>query len=180
MKTIIKITTVFLLIGLPLLGKSQFKASMGAEVTSALGDFSELVSYGFGLSAGGEYNFTDKFGITGQIGFVYLIPEKRYASAYMMPMQGGLKFYFESKDNGPYMLPFIGAHKLSVTPNDYFIQGKTINGITVTKTDVSYGFGIGYLTTAKFDICLRYNMVSDGNGNTSSYFGLRLAREFGN
>jgi len=97
MKKLKKITILLLVTVFPLIGKSQFKASVGSEVTSALDDFSHYVSYGFGLSGGAEYNFTDKFGITAQLGYIYLIPEARYASAFMMPMQGGLKFYIESK-----------------------------------------------------------------------------------
>ena len=178
MKKLKKITVLLLIAFFPLIGKSQFKASVGAEITSALGDFSNLVSVGFGLSGGAEYNFTDKFGITAQLGYIYLIPEARYASAFMMPMQGGLKFYIESKENGPYISPIIGAHKLSITTKDYVIQRQTIPEKTVTKTNASYGFGMGYLFRAKFDVSVRYNIITDDDGNTSSYFGLRLAIEF--
>ncbi|PJA08462.1 MAG: hypothetical protein COX70_03620, partial [Flavobacteriales bacterium CG_4_10_14_0_2_um_filter_32_8] len=164
MKKLKKITVLLLIAFFPLIGKSQFKASVGAEITSALGDFSNLVSVGFGLSGGAEYNFTDKFGITAQLGYIYLFPEEQYASAYMLPMQGGFKFYIESKENGPYMVPIIGVHKLSITTKDFVIQGQTIPGITVAKTNVSYGFGMGYLFTAKFDFSVRYNIISDDDG----------------
>ncbi|MBW6483643.1 MAG: porin family protein [Vicingaceae bacterium] len=179
MKKLKKVTFLLLVTVIPLIGKSQIKVSVGSEVTSALDDFSHYVSYGFGLSGGAEYNFTDKFGITAQLGYIYLIPEADYASAFMVPMQGGLKFYIESKENGAYISPIIGAHKLSITTKDYVFQGQIIPRKTVAKTNVSYGFGMGYLFRAKFDVSVRYNLITDDDDdNTSSYFGLRLALEF--
>ena len=156
---------------------AQFKVSAGLELAMPLGDFSNLASFGAGISAGGEFALGDNMGLTGQVGYIYLAPADGFASAYMMPFQAGFKYYFDSNEGGLYAHAQVGMHTLSVTTQDYEFFGVTIPGITSSSTDLSYGVGAGYLINEKIDIGARYNIIS-GNGGSSNYIGIRTAYNF--
>jgi len=161
----------------PFASKSQFKASIGTEVTRAMGKFGNAISFGFGVSGGVEYAFTNKFGLMVLAGYIHQIPNNEYKSSYMIPVQATMKFYFNCSYNGPYMTPILGIHKVSITKKDYQFLGQTTPGITNAVTNASFGFGMGYLTFTKFDFYFRINWASYGYGY-GTYLALRFAREF--
>lgn len=167
------------LIFTPSISKSQFKKSIGIEGVTAFGDFGDVVSLGFGASLSAENCFTNKFGLELQGGYIYLLTEENYKSAYMIPLQAGFKFYFNYYDYGPYMKPIIGIHKTSITSESYSYSGITVPGITISHTDMSFGFGMGYVTEKKFDFYFRLNWITYGK-STGNYISIRIAKEFWN
>ncbi|PCI93857.1 MAG: hypothetical protein COB15_15610 [Flavobacteriales bacterium] len=164
---------LLILLAFPLIAKSQIKTSIGLETTSANSNLNYHNSYGFGISSIIEYTFTLKFGLAAQIGYIHLLPNSYYKSANMIPLQAIMKFYFNYNDQGAYMTPMLGIHKHKYTTKEYTIIGQTTPSKTTSITNRSFGFGIGYLTTSKFDFYFRINWVDSGK-----YLGLRLAREF--
>ena len=176
MKLLFRTLFLFILV-LPLIANSQFKTSIGIETTLAKGELSRQISYGFGISSILEYTFTNKFGLTAHIGYFHLLPKESYKSASMIPFQAAMKFYFNYYDQGAYMTPIFGFHKYSYTTKESTNFGRTTPSITTSITDTSFGFGIGYLTTSKFDLYFRINWISHRYG-IGKYLGLRLAREF--
>jgi len=178
-----KITKVLGLLGLCLIGLSQeskaqgFTFSGGLEVALPLGDFGNLASFGVGASVGGEYALNDNMGITLNAGYIFLVPEEFFASAFMLPYQAGYKYYFDSNENGFYGHAQIGFHTVSATSEDISLFGTNIGGVTVSSTDLSYAIGVGYLINEKIDLGLRYNIVAT-EVSSSNYIGLRTAYNF--
>ena len=168
---------VLIFIGSVKISKAQFNASIGLEGAIMQGDFKSLTSVGFGATAGGELGLTEKSGLTAQVGYIYLIPEERYESAYMIPIQGGFKLYTNSKDEGIYIHFQVGAHRLSATRASFTFFGATIPKQTATNTDPSYGLGLGYIANKKLDIAIRYNLVSIDKA-TFNYIGIRVGYTF--
>ena len=178
MKKIMKLAAALALVaGFANTSNAQFGASVGLEVAMPLGDFSNLASFGAGVSGAGEYAMSDNAGITGTIGYIYLAPADGIASAYMMPMQLGFKYYFDSNEGGFYGHGQLGVHTLSATTEDFEIFGTTIPGVTASSTELSYAVGAGYLVGESLDFGLRYNIIS-GDGGSSNYLGVRVGYNF--
>lgn len=154
--------------------KGQFNLSIGVEGVVTQGGFKRIASYGFGGTFGAEIGVSDKSGVTIQAGFIYLIPEESYAATHMLPFQAGLKMYFNSKDNGAYFHPHVGAHIVSETTKGYSGFGYTIPEKNNKFTGVSYGLGIGFISNKKLDVEVKYILVSKNDG-TINYLGLRAS-----
>jgi hypothetical protein len=105
MKITIKITVIILLMVIPLIGKSQFKVSIGAEATS--GGFGQIASNGFGITAGANYNIKEKFAVIAHAGYDYLLTKEDYESANMYHVQGGFNIYFKSNEGTQMSKPLI-------------------------------------------------------------------------
>lgn len=95
----------------------------------------------------------------------------------MMPIQLGFKMYTNSKENGVYIRPLIGVHKVSATKPSYTFLGITIPEETASYTRASYGLGLGYVANKKIDVEIRYNLVNQNDG-TIDYIGIRVAYNF--
>ena len=154
------------------------KTSLGLELAVMKGDFKNIASFGIGTSGELELALTEKFGLTAQIGYLYLSPDDMYKSAFMMPIQLGFKLYTNSKEEGVYIQPKVGVHKVSTTKPSFVILGTEIPEQTYSFTSMSYGFGFGYMTGGKINIELRYNLVSNNGEGTMDYIGMRVAYNF--
>ncbi len=154
--------------------QAQFSASIGLEGAIMTAEFKNTASYGFGAAAIAEIGISNKSGFTIQAGYLHLIPEEKYESAYMIPFQAGLKMYFNTKEHGAYFHPHVGVHKVSETIKFYSNYFLTIPKQTLSFTDISYGLGIGFIANKKMDIEIRYDFIAK-NSSTISYLGLRVA-----
>jgi hypothetical protein len=177
MKTTIKITVIIFLMVMPLIGKSQFKVSIGAEIASAQGDLNDAVNFGFGVSGGVEIGLGNKTGLTAQAGYIYFLTKENYAAAHLSPYLLGIKMYLKEKEEGAFIHTQIGLHSLSITTADSQYLGITSKGYTRSSTDLSYGIGIGYVINNHADICMRYQLITN-DGNSSNYIGVRVAYNF--
>ena len=154
--------------------QAQFNVSIGGEGALMNGSLKKTASYGFGTTVGVEIGISNKSGFTIQAGYLHLVPEERYASAYMIPYQAGLKMYFNSKEHGAYFHPYVGGHTVSETTKSFSVRSYTKPEETFTFRGISYGLGIGFIAHKKIDIAIRYNLIAKNNG-TINYLGLRVA-----
>ena len=73
--------------------------SLGAEFVTPLGDFGDVSSLGYGVSAGYEHPLGDKIGVTANIGYIMLSLDddaKTFFKSYsMVPIQVGARYYLE-------------------------------------------------------------------------------------
>ena len=152
---------------------AQGKFSGGLELGFPTGTAADFVGVGFGLSGRYEATIQDKLNWIATAGFVtYSGKDFTYVNPFtgqnqtisggsstLIPLQGGVKYYFQETDNG-----FYGSGELGL-----FIG-------TGTGSSSRFGFspGIGY-RTGHLDFSGRYNVVADFNT-----FGIRAAYIFGN
>ena len=147
---------------------AQGKFSGGLELGLPTGAISDFVGIGFGLSGRYEAPIQDKLNWIATAGFVsYSGKDYNFggftvkgSSVTLIPLQGGIKYYFQESDNG-----FYGSAELGL-----FIA----SGSGSSSTKFGFSPGIGY-RTGNFDISGRYNVVADFNT-----FGIRAAYIFGN
>lgn len=150
--------------------------SAGAEIAIPLGDLGDASSLGIGFSGGLEYDLNESSGITGQLGYIFLIPKEGFSSGYLLPIQAGYKHYFDGKDSGLYGHGQLGVHTVSITTESISFFGSSVGGITVSETNLSLALGGGYIINENIDISLRFNMVTGDIG--SNYIGIRGAYNF--
>jgi hypothetical protein len=169
------IALVFGLLTISSLSNAQTgRFSVGAEVAIPMDDATkDMSSLGIGGSLRYEHPVGDKLGITLTAGYIsYLIKDELEGFSFSsIPIQAGLKYYFQEQQSGFYAMAEVGVH--ASTAKVEFL------GVSVSSssTDISYAPEIGYMLD-NFDIGLRYQMIST-EGESSSYLGLRLAYVFG-
>lgn len=158
--------------------------SFGADIGLPMGDFGEVASLMIGPNVGFEYPMGDKLGLTAQVGYDLVMLKDDAKDAFdkysIMPLQAGLKYYFQESQKGFYGHAQVGAHNISVTTADIDLGpfGK-VEGKSDSQTNLSWAVGAGY-QLEKLDIGLRYNSISpdsdapDGT-NPATYIGLRVA-----
>lgn len=169
------LTILFLLCGRDE-AKGQVEVLMGIEIVIPREELNDLAIIGLGGSGGLELSLTEKMGLTAQIGYIYLRPKNESLSAYMMPLQAGLKYYFGKKDKGIYVHPKFGTHKLTVTTEEVSRVGYYVPAERTSRGGTSYGIGIGYVANREIDIEFRYNVIA--NDGAGSYVGIRLGFSF--
>lgn len=154
---------------------SQFTA--GVDVGLPNGSWSDGYGAGFGVSARYEKEIQEKLNWTASAGFVSfsgksyttvvgynpttfqpIYGTEKFSSVTVIPITGGVKYYFEESDKG-----FYGAADIGL-----FIA----SGSGSSSTKFGFSPGVGY-RLEKFDFTFRLNAVSDAN-----YFGLRAAYIF--
>ena len=152
--------------------------SVGAELGLPISNFSNQASPGFGASVRYEASLLDNLNWTGSAGFVSFAGKAYLGGAFgnvsVIPLVGGLKYYFGEANNGLYAAADLGLniiHYSVAYPN----QG---NGLGVTFASASatrFGFapGVGY-RLGHWDFTGRFNLMPD-----FTYFGLRAAYVFG-
>lgn len=139
---------------------SQF--SLGADLAIPNGNWSTFYSTGFGIS--GRYEApiasVDKLNWTASAGFLSFSVKSPYTgnSWTIIPLTGGVKYYFQEADAGFYVAGDLG-----------FYLG---SGSGSSKTDFGFAPGIGYRVNT-WDFTFRFNSNSD-----FSYVGLRAAYVF--
>jgi hypothetical protein len=136
---------------------SQGNFSAGLELGFPLGTFSDVYNVGFGANGRYEAPIQTKLNWTVTAGFLSF-GSKYFSSITMIPIQGGLKYYFQRSNSGVYGNADLGL---------FFASG---NGGSETKFGFSPGFGY---RSGKFDLLGRFNVVSNLN-----YFSLRAAYVF--
>ncbi|MFM9838795.1 MAG: hypothetical protein ACKVOQ_11060 [Cyclobacteriaceae bacterium] len=142
---------------------SQGNFSAGLDLGLPLGTpFSDFYSVGFGISGRYEAPIQTKLNWTATGGFLSFggktVTGFSVKSITMIPIQGGIKYYFQKSNSGIYGDASLGL---------FFLSG---SGSSETKVGFSPGFGY---RSGKFDILGRFNVVSDFN-----YFGIRGAYVF--
>ena len=154
---------------------SQFTGGLDLAIPS--GSWSDGWSVGIGASARYEQEIQDKLNWTASVGFVSfagksyttlvgydpitfkpIYGSEKYSSVTVIPVTGGIKYYFQESNAG-----FYGAADIG-----FFIA----SGGGASNTKFGFSPGIGY-RLEKFDFTFRYNAVSDVN-----YLGLRAAYIF--
>jgi hypothetical protein len=142
---------------------SQF--SGGLDLGFPNGSWSTFWGTGFGVSVRYEAPIQDKLNWTASAGFLSF-SGKSYnfggfgnitaPSETIIPLTGGIKYYFQESNKG-----FYGAADIGL-----FIANNNAG------TKFGFSPGVGY-RLEKFDFAFRFNAVSDFN-----YFGLRAAYIF--
>ena len=162
--------------------KTFAQFSGGLELGLPMGNFSDMASTGFGVTAKYEANISDKLNWNAGIGYLSFsgktfnifnvsIP---FGNTTNIPISGGIKYYFSEVNKG-----FYGAMDLSFNFLSTYVytynngNGGGYNLSSVSQTNFGLNPGIGY-RTGNFDFTGRFNMVGD-----FSYVGLRAAYVFG-
>lgn len=174
MLRVISLLVLTILLSLTTNVKGQVNLSGGVESTLMPNRTKSIGSFGYGGSLAVEIGISNKSGFTARTGYIYLNPGDNYAAAHMTPYMAGLKMYFNYKDNGAYFHPHVGIHKVSQTTKSFSTSRFTRPEHTTTNTGVSYGLGLGYITTKNIEIEVRYTLFS-GYTEANKYLSLRIA-----
>ncbi len=161
-------------------GFSQFRFGPAVEVAIPTGDFADVYTLGYGLSARAEYGIGDHLGVGLQLGYIMLSPTEEakdyIKSSSMLPVQLLAKYYFSEQQNGAYAGILLGVHNLSVTAEDLDFG---FEGESSSDAYLSYGLGAGYVLNNKIDFNVRYNMIAPDSelddAKASSYVGVSIA-----
>ena len=157
-----KLILSFVFVAMALGAFSQGIFSGGIEVGLPLGTFSDGWNAGFGVSARYEAAIQDKLNWTATGGFLSFggktISGFKYSSITIIPIQGGIKYFFKESNKGAYGGAEIGLMFAS--------------GGSSSETKFGFSPGIGY-RTGKIDFLGKFNVVSDLN-----YFSIRAAYVF--
>ena len=145
--------------------------SLGFDFQLPMGSFGDGFYTGFGGSARYDKGINDNLSWTAGIGYASYgskasIPGASL-SASIVPITGGIKYYFTESNKG-----FYGGADLGV----YIVTASvSVSGFSVSSSDSKFGFspGVGY-RVGSFDISGRYNIISDFNN-----IGFRVAYIFG-
>ena len=171
MKNIIKGSVLVALLTVVGLINGYSQASVGLEVGIPLGDFGDASNVGFGASFRYDGSIQDKLSWTATGGYSSF-GLKGTGGGYtghtsMIPIMGGVKYYFQESDKGVYTGADLGLVFVSVSVD---LSGYGSSSASETR----FGFSpvLGY-RMGKFDVAARYHVVSDFNN-----FGIRLAYVF--
>ncbi len=175
------ITLCAMLLAFGALSAQTKQLSIGVDLVLPQGDFSKEYSLGVGPNAGFELPVGDKLAVTLHAGYDILLVQSDHsdvlAGASLVPIQAGLKYFFQESQKGIYAHAQLGTHLFTekFKANEQF----GLEAESETSTRFSWGIGVGY-QLAKFDLGLRYNMImpsgEDGEGSDPiSYIGLRIA-----
>jgi hypothetical protein len=135
---------------------SQGNFSAGLELGFPLGTFADFSNVGFGVNGRYEAPIQTKLNWTVTAGFLSF--GSKFGSSFtLIPLQGGLKYYFQRSNSGVYGNADLGL---------FFGSGNN------SETKFGFSPGFGY-RSGKFDLLGRFNVVSNLN-----YFSLRAAYVF--
>ncbi len=135
--------------------------SVGPDLGIPSGSWSDWGDAGFGASARYEatihanLNWTASLGLISFIGksYNFRVPSATYTNEFLLPLTGGVKYYFQKANVGVY-----GAADAGI----FFANNNQ-------GTKVGFLPGLGY-RSERFDFTFRYNLISD-----LSYWALRAA-----
>lgn len=169
MKKLFKfIGVIILLTAFSFNSNAQFKASAGLELGFALEDGMGLI---YGPAVGAEYGISDNMGITFQTGYDIISVDAEGASASLIPLQPGFKYYLNDNESGAYLHAQLGMTMYRVS-FEFF-------GVSTSSSEMylSYSAGGGYLVNENIDIGARFNIVSS-DGGSLEYIAIRAAYNF--
>jgi hypothetical protein len=181
-KIITSVIVAISLISVSSVSKAQDgRFSIGAEIGIPMGDFGDAAGLGIGGSIRYEAPMGDNIGLTGTAGYISFggktISGVKLESSYLIPLQAGLKYYFDEQQSGFYAQAELGFHMYKSTEVTLDIINGTFTTKDKTKAAFSYAPEVGYHMES-LDLGLRYQMVST-EGNTTSYLGIRIAYVLG-
>jgi hypothetical protein len=137
---------------------SQFSA--GLDLGFPSGSWSDGWGVGVGVSGRYEAQIQPNLNWTASLGFISFsgktVAGNKLSSETIVPVQGGVKYYFQKSNSGVYGGADIGL---------WFANNNA-------GTKFGFSPGIGY-RLPQFDFAFRYNVVTD-----ISYWGLRAAYIF--
>jgi len=146
--------------------QGEFKINAAAEVGIPLGDFSDITSFGFGVTGKGLYGVSDDGQVGLTIGYLSFSGKKyqgyKYGNYGVIPIMGSYRHFFDA---------FYGEAQLG-----FANIGVRYAGISHTSTDFSWAIGGGY-TFDQFDASLRYQGVQT-SGDSVGWIGLRFGYTF--
>jgi hypothetical protein len=153
---------------------AQGRFSIGAEAALPMGDFGDVVGFGIGGTVRYEAPINDNLSWMGTVGFISF-SEKDIdisgftvaTSATMIPIQGGIKYYFTESFNGFYAAGELGMHSVKVKAEADGISSDASDGFFSFAPSVGYHLGT-------IDISARYQLVEDAD-----YLGFRIAYVLG-
>ncbi|MBT1701863.1 outer membrane beta-barrel protein [Chryseosolibacter indicus] len=143
---------------------AQGRASLGLELNLPMGDFGDVVGLGIGGTVRYEGKINENLNWLGTAGYVsFLEKDDSGFTASIIPIQGGVKYYFNESFNGFYGGAELGAHIVSAKFGDE------------SDSETKFGFApsVGY-HLGNIDISARYQIISDAD-----FVGFRLAYVFG-
>src|SRR4051812_18061378 len=92
--------------------------SLGLELANPNGNFSKVQSVGYGGSIRYESELGVHTALVLNAGYIYFTGQKEKTAnglvtlphSYMIPGQGGVRFYFNEEQNGVYLMASLGTH----------------------------------------------------------------------
>lgn len=155
--------------------------SIGAEVALPMGDFGDAFGLGAGVSVTYDHPLSDNFALGAHLGYIALFPSDDVSdlikSGGMIPIQLSGKYFFDEVGSGAYAQGMVGVTSLSITTEDFEAFGITVEGETDSETNLSFGFGGGFIINEKLDLGLRYSIITAGDeegAEASNYIGVRI------
>jgi hypothetical protein len=147
---------------------AQGRFSVGAELGLPMGDFGDISGLGIGGTVRYESAINENLNWMGTAGYISFAEKDDYGvKVSIIPIQAGLKYYFNESFNG-----FYGGAQIGFN----IVKAKTdFLGESVSASDTEFGFApeIGYHLSV-IDISARYQVISDAD-----YVGFRIAYVFG-
>ncbi len=149
--------------------------SVGADVAIPLREFNnQSVRLGRGPAVGFEIPVGEKFGITLQAAYDFLVINnssngRGVRSDILIPVQAGLKYYFQGQQKGFYAHAQLGIHNTMTRYDDPMFNSNFV--------DPTWAMGLGY-QLEQFDFGVRYNNLLGWNfkgGHPVGYLGVRVA-----
>jgi hypothetical protein len=143
--------------------------SAGLEIGLPTGDFGDAVGVGIGITGRYESAINNNLTWMATLGFVsFTEKDDSGLKASIIPIQGGLKYYFNNSFDGFYAGAELGLNIVKVK----YDGGPFNDGGSDSDTELGFAPQIGY-HLANVDVSLRYQIVDD-----LDYFGIRAAYVF--
>jgi hypothetical protein len=148
---------------------AQGRWSLGAELAFPQGDFADIVSTGIGISGRYEAPINDHLSWMATAGYISYMEKNDYGiKAWMLPLNGGIKYYVKESFNGFWFGGELGLTIVGVKV-DNGLFGEDYND---SETKLGIAPQIGY-HISNLDFSLRYSAVEDAN-----FIGIRAAYVF--
>jgi hypothetical protein len=144
--------------------------SGGLELGIPLGNFGDGSNLGFGASARYDGAIKEKLAWTATVGYLsYGLKSSSGGSGHtsMIPIMGGIKYYFNEDNNG-----FYGGADIGFVPITVSVSVSGFGSASASETRFGFSPGLGY-RMGQFDFAARYNLISDFNT-----IGIRAAYVF--
>lgn len=155
--------------------QGEFKINPGLELGIPMGDFSDLSSFGFGVTAKALYNVSEDGQVEFTLGYISF-PGKKIGDGIkfntsVIPIMAGYRHNFDGI-YGEIQLGLASVNqKAKVSVPGY----GSVSGSDST-TEFSWAIGAGYMFE-DFDISLRYQAIQ-ASGGSLGWIGLRFGYNF--
>ena len=139
--------------------------SVGLDVGLPTGIANLVYSLGLGLNGQMYKPLTDKFGLTGSVGYQILLGKKFSGSEFKVPTVG--------------LIPLLVGGKYEFTPSLFGMGeiGVAIGVSNATGSNFMYSPSIGYNVSQNVDLSLKYKSIV-GSGASVSQLALRVGYNF--